>query len=504
MKPQSQHAQEDRLLEFVYGELPPLEARAVESHVEGCTRCSELLNGIRGVRTTMKQLHTEPAPDAGLESLLAYAHQAARNAAAGPEPKTTWWRRWLIPVFGVAAVCAFGLLSIQVSKSVNLSPQLSATREAKSEEVAAYKDERAPAPPPAENAPAAPVAPQPVASQKLDEGYAAKEESRKKMSKSGLAVMPKADWSNTGAGTGFARPDDANAEPAQEKKSADKVARSYEYNQRDAMTQVGPLTKSKPTRMNSISEPTPAPGAAQAVTEDAPEAAVDGLVADAELKQEAAAQGSLRIGGGRSGGSAPANKTVDSSAGDDFDDLLGAKSSLARREQQPARQQAYAPPPPPAAAAAPAPSPSRPSVSTAAPSTPAKSPEAKGKSRALSSSELSRLAEAAMRSGDRVQEAQYLTQALEAGATGSERLGLLNRLCDAEFSQGRRQAAIEACTLVLKEGPRSGAAQVASKRMRRESPEADDAKPLAGSKASNRAGPAEQEAPASSAPAQAQ
>ncbi|MFP2902855.1 hypothetical protein [Corallococcus sp. 4LFB] len=36
------------------------------------------------MRTTMAQLSSEPAPDAGLESLLAYAQQSARRAAAGP------------------------------------------------------------------------------------------------------------------------------------------------------------------------------------------------------------------------------------------------------------------------------------------------------------------------------------------------------------------------------------------------------------------------------------
>ena len=73
--------------------------------------------------------------------------------------------------------------------------------------------------------------------------------------------------------------------------------------------------------------------------------------------------------------------------------------------------------------------------------------------------ELSKQADAAMRSGNRVREAELLRQALAAGATGKERLGLLNRLCDAEFAIGRRQAAMEACSLVLEEDPRSSAAQ---------------------------------------------
>ncbi|WNZ59366.1 zf-HC2 domain-containing protein [Myxococcus sp. MxC21-1] len=100
MKPQNPHAQEDRLLDFAYGELPVPEARLVEAHLESCARCTQALDDIRGVRATMSQLSVEPAPDAGLESLMAYAQQAARRAAAGPAPKPSRWRRWLLPVVG--------------------------------------------------------------------------------------------------------------------------------------------------------------------------------------------------------------------------------------------------------------------------------------------------------------------------------------------------------------------------------------------------------------------
>ncbi|MFP2933239.1 anti-sigma factor family protein, partial [Pyxidicoccus sp. 3LG] len=75
MNPQNLHAHEDRLLDFAYGELPVSEARVVEAHLQGCARCTQALHDIRGVRVTMSQLSPmEPAPDAGLESLLAYAH----------------------------------------------------------------------------------------------------------------------------------------------------------------------------------------------------------------------------------------------------------------------------------------------------------------------------------------------------------------------------------------------------------------------------------------------
>ncbi|MFP2910595.1 hypothetical protein ACLESD_37260, partial [Pyxidicoccus sp. 3LFB2] len=57
---------------------------------------------------------------------------------------------------------------------------------------------------------------------------------------------------------------------------------------------------------------------------------------------------------------------------------------------------------------------------------------------------------------------------LAAGASGSERLGLLNRLCDAELAVGRRAQGVAACTQVLNEGPGTSAAQTARRRLSRE------------------------------------
>src|SRR5262245_5591354 len=98
------HQYEDKLLELAYGELPAHEASAVESHVRTCTRCSEALSEIQAVRTTMGQLPMEPVPDAGLESLYAYADQAARRNAAGPAPAMTWWRKLMAPVMAAGAL----------------------------------------------------------------------------------------------------------------------------------------------------------------------------------------------------------------------------------------------------------------------------------------------------------------------------------------------------------------------------------------------------------------
>jgi hypothetical protein len=88
---------------------------------------------------------------------------------------------------------------------------------------------------------------------------------------------------------------------------------------------------------------------------------------------------------------------------------------------------------------------------------------------ASSPAELSRLAQEAQRAGNRTLEVRYLREALAAGPTGTERLGLLTRLCEAEFALGQRDTALEACGQVLSEDPDSSAAMVARKRLHQES-----------------------------------
>lgn len=105
----SAHAHKDALLDFAYGELPADEARRVEEHVQGCPRCSDELGALRGVRVAFAQLPREEAPDAGLESLLAYANQRARQNVAGPAPRATWVRRL---VLGLASAGALGLVAV--------------------------------------------------------------------------------------------------------------------------------------------------------------------------------------------------------------------------------------------------------------------------------------------------------------------------------------------------------------------------------------------------------
>src|SRR6516225_7077646 len=74
------HPDDDRLLELAYGEAPASEARALRQHVDGCARCREVMEGIAEVRSAFRSVPPEPAPERGLESLLAYGEQAAARA----------------------------------------------------------------------------------------------------------------------------------------------------------------------------------------------------------------------------------------------------------------------------------------------------------------------------------------------------------------------------------------------------------------------------------------
>ncbi|MDY7229430.1 anti-sigma factor family protein [Hyalangium rubrum] len=490
MKPQNLHAHEDRLLDFAYGELPAHEALAVESHLQGCTRCTEALEGIRGVRSTMAHLSLEPAPDAGLESLMAYAQQAARNAAAGPAPKPTWWRRWLVPAMGITAVSVFGLVTVQVSKTVKLQPNLTeAAAVSKNEDVLAFPspEPQAPtAPPPPAPATAAPVAratpPPPSPPVRLDDSVREKSKDLE------------ADWSNVGAGKVLAR-DEA------EQKVADKKAsrKEYNYDRRDAMTQSGAFSKPKPMLVGSAqgggpttpvaSAPPPAPAAEEpmpAAAQPSMEGAAmdDAVMAEAEVQEQAPYRGGLSLNKKAKGKTAAPAKTASTrdldGTEESFDEVFGerARSSEARREK-PADMPAPAQAPAPVSAGA------APSGRIVAQTQPSRA-------------ELSQQATAALRSGNRVREAELLRQALASGAVGEERLKLLNQLCDAEFAIGRRQAAFEACNQVLEEGPRSVIANEARSRLRQEAPAA---MPSSGSREPAKAD--QMKAPAAATPAEA-
>lgn len=140
------HQYEDKLLNFAYGELPAPEASAVESHLKSCARCTQALDQIRGVRATMSALPPEPAPIAGLDSLLAYAEQAAARNAAAPRAGIPWWRRIVAPLAGA---CALTLVAVVAVKTQEDGLDLSAEKAAldaqpRKEAKAELKEEPAP------------------------------------------------------------------------------------------------------------------------------------------------------------------------------------------------------------------------------------------------------------------------------------------------------------------------------------------------------------------------
>jgi hypothetical protein len=436
MKPQVIHAHEDRLLDFAYGELQPAEAQLVEQHLESCSRCAEALADIRGVRTSMSRLSLEPAPDAGLESLLAYAQQSARRASAGPVPQPSWWRRWLVPAVGLAAVSVFGVVVHRASTQVapmDISPKLPLEA----------KQEAPPPPPPASPAPSVAQVPVQEPASKVspetqalhaqrDEEFRLAQEKTKDVRRRGSRSE---DWSNAGSGGGF---------PA---KKGDAYVSRDEQNRAEADDSVAGLgtdLKESSSQKVARAEPPPTPA-------DEAEAPVfPGESQQAVTYEES--RGPQQQGRTSSG--------------------LGAVASSRAPSTEAAPPAAQPPPAPTAAAAAPEGYADkdlyveRKAPAAAKPAPGKKAPARMKKSEPLASSaELSREARQASREGDRAREATLLRAALESGARGTERLDLLSRLCEAEAALGRREAAINACSQVVEEDPDSRAASLARRRL---------------------------------------
>ncbi|WP_375772773.1 zf-HC2 domain-containing protein [Archangium gephyra] len=443
MKTQGTHAHEDRLLDFAYDELPPTEARLVEQHVQGCSRCSETLADIRGVRTTMSRLPLESAPDAGLESLLAYAQQSARRAAAGPEPAPRWWRRLLAPALSVAALGVFGVVVVQVNREVDLSPSLVVQNKEAPREKTPRRGE------PPELADAAPApAPAPMLEPTAAQAQPSKPMPTKAPSKKGvMSGSLREDWSNIGAGSAGGFPDKKLAlDSDSEAGGLDVLASKESKSKRDATG--GRVMPSAP--MPQRAEPAPEP-----VAEYASPAESESVQEYAPPEPQQTIRGSA---------SRPASVASKDFAEDD----AYAQQAPAGRAQV---ASASPPPPPPAA-----PAQYQPSAGAAGPVAQAgvesrkseAAPKAAERAAARvspSPAELMRQAEVANRSGDWAQEVAFLRAALSAGVRGSQRLDVMSRLCDAEFALGRRQIAVQVCKGVVAEAPGSSAARQAQRRL---------------------------------------
>lgn len=454
MKPQGSHAHEDRLLDFAYGELPPSEAQVMEQHVQGCSRCSEALDGIRGVRTTMSRLPLHSAPDAGLESLMAYAQQAARRSAAGPEPAPRWWRRLLAPALSMAALGVFGIVVVQVQREVDLSPTLSTKKEAPAERIA--QQERAsvkdvPAQPAPVAAAPSPAAPSPAAQQlhaEMDKRVQANEVRAAPTKKPSKAMRrgEYEDYSNAGAGSGGGFPEKKNILSDEDVAGLDGFAMKESKKSKRELSSSGRTALSASTAQPASE---PARDASPADAEEALVAETAPIPGESQMAQYAPPSSPAQRLGGSASRAAPKGSVAS------YDDVAAAPER--------APMPSAAPPPPPVAQRAEA-------EGMAAKADVAQKPQTKsaGASNSPSPTELLRQAEVANRSGDRAQESALLRGALSAGARGPQRVEALSRLCEAELAQGRRQTALTFCKQVMAEAPGSSEARVAQRLLERE------------------------------------
>lgn len=124
------HQYEDKLLEFAYGELPANEQQAVESHLRGCAKCTQALAEIRQVRSVMQALPAQSAPDAGLESLLAYAEQTAKRNAEAQRPARSPWSRWIMVLSSAAALTVAGVVAFRASQEFEPKEAAAAMKQA--------------------------------------------------------------------------------------------------------------------------------------------------------------------------------------------------------------------------------------------------------------------------------------------------------------------------------------------------------------------------------------
>lgn len=479
MKQQAAHSHEDKLLDFAYGELPEAEARSVEAHLAGCTRCAGSLESIRGVRRTMSLLETEPAPDAGMDSLLAYAQQTARRIQAGPASPPSRWRAWVFGLAGAASLVVVGIVGTTVSKE--FSPQAVIQQKA---QVATAAQEEAPAPVQAEPAsegiaagaasntlaeratrvtPTVPPQRGRVVSDKeeqfgdgreaeLDVGRLG-ERAKRDVSRRGSLDSLNDDQDLTqggrnlggmGAGmtTGGASraPESPKAAPSPSKEERNEPESVSNY--RDSRT--------------AMSAPPPPPAKPRA--DSSPPK-------DAEQKVTAS-----RISMGK-GASAPAGASNAYRKAEPQDaEPQEAEESGADDLAQAAPAEAMAQAPmasAPVVVEAPLPRQSGPTPPQAPPSTrsaaSAEKPSAKKKLSSLSATDYERLADRSRAAGQLKEEIRYLWEAVGRTSAGGQQIGLLSRLCELEVSAEMYQP--QSCHRLITDYPRHNAGLLAKKRL---------------------------------------
>ncbi|HCF58821.1 MAG TPA: hypothetical protein DFS52_12630, partial [Myxococcales bacterium] len=107
------------LLDYAYDELVGAERAGVEGHLAECAKCRAELEAMAGTRRLMRVLEPEPAPETGLESLLAFAEKAAARQGAGAAAPSRW--RWLVPALsagGLALALVFVLSTTRAPRDL--------------------------------------------------------------------------------------------------------------------------------------------------------------------------------------------------------------------------------------------------------------------------------------------------------------------------------------------------------------------------------------------------
>ena len=500
MKPAA-HQYEDKLLELAYGELPESEATAVEAHVQGCARCRQSLAEIRSVRLSMGQLPQVDPPEAGLDSLLAYAEQAARRNAAGPAGAPSFWKRLMAPLAGVAALSLVAVVGWQTQKDgvADLAPQTVAVKATATPSTEAPV---VPAPQGGEGLAAAPAvaADSPereraraADSKSLDEQADRYDVARQQPSE----VVAQQAYGATGLGEQRQQELGSALEAAGKLSNTRRAAPSKPARKNDALAKeeaFGGLDKV--ARAERQKEAAPAApelprddfsnaaqrGAKDQVAAAPPPASAEPAAAPAPSAPQK--KGSLAMGPGfglSTGTKGGAGRATGADLGE-----AEAIGSIARAEPKP---EAKSKSPSPGAAG----------------DDFDRSMDGAGGARAASREIAQSLSDArsARDSGNRQQEIALAQRALASGATGQQRAEALQRLCEAYDALGLEAQADPYCAALVREFPSSTGARAVAQR--RNQPSLNP-RPAAKQKASERrleADELQKAEPAKSAPAQA-
>jgi len=407
------HPQQEKLLELAYGELAGSDAKRLELHLQACPRCAEALSSIRRVRQTMSQLPTLEAPERGMDSLLAYAEQAARRARSGPASAPSWWSRLIVPAATAVALVAVVAVGIRVTQRVNLSPEV----------VEVPRVAR-------------------VSSRPEMQVKAVEEPERKAEEVTSEAKQARADELGSRArGAGYGAASQADREirtepPAVKKHFVAKAPSPEPIDQQNSFaTEARSPPAASPRELDS--EQSPAKLASRPAR-----VAVDDKLSERIMKRDSATKERRA----RSG----ADQARDGVEGGVVGGSLGAPPIVQRAAPTPTQQEKI--------------SASREAVQAMA----------RGQNKGIA--ELSDDAAKAKDAGDRRREVAQLRQALAAGAEGQQRAELLNRLCDALYALGEPAEAGSTCDQVMREFPNSNQAATAMRRKIQEEVSRDKAK----------------------------